>query len=226
MGLFYGAFGYTPLAGFAAGVALSTTSLGTTLMTLTSLNKSQNDARASREILREKTMESTVTIAPPLIDFENFRSSRIVTVLIGTAMIDDVIGLVLASLIPALAIQQAATEGGSNSNMTWTIIRPLLSSFLLSVITPIVARFVLRPLYRRAVSSKHVSRRKVPFPTPDHMKLCIMILFVYAFIGIAYCMFSVSMFLSPDLTSSRRYWKQPAVWCLPRWYHCRVHGSH
>ncbi|EIW62307.1 Sodium/hydrogen exchanger [Trametes versicolor FP-101664 SS1] len=104
------AFGYKPLEAFAAGAALSSTSLGTTLAALNS-------------------------------------QSRIGTVLISAAIIDDVVGLVIAAVIPALALVQFPTSQSGNSGLAWTIIRPLLSSVLIAAIAPLVARFILRPLF-------------------------------------------------------------------------------
>ncbi|KAI0643587.1 Sodium/hydrogen exchanger [Trametes meyenii] len=106
------AFSYRPLEAFAAGAALSSTSLGTTLAALNSVTK-----------------------------------SRIGTVLISAAIIDDVIGLVIAAVIPALATIDSNSSQSGNSSLAWTIIRPLLSSVLIAIIAPLIARFVLRPLF-------------------------------------------------------------------------------
>jgi hypothetical protein len=76
---------------------------------------------------------------PPL------HKSRIGTVLVSAAVIDDVIGLVLSSLIPALS---ALNSANSKSNLAWTVIRPILSSVLMATLTPLVARIVLRPIFR------------------------------------------------------------------------------
>lgn len=184
--LLSGAFGYPPLEAFASGIALCTTSLGTTLMTLHSTSKSTRNATRSREIIREQTIEST--IAPTLLfDVDAFRSSRIVVVLISAAMINDVVGLILASLIPALAAQRSDT-GDSTTNMAWLIIRPLLSSFLIAVITPLVARFVLRPVYQW--TARLLAGWKLHFPGHVHAKISLMIVFVFAFMAISYCRYS------------------------------------
>ncbi|KAK7687090.1 hypothetical protein QCA50_009591 [Cerrena zonata] len=51
-------------------------------------------------------------------------------------------------MIPALS---ALNTDVAHSNLAWTIIRPLLSSVLMTIVTPLVARYILRPLfwYRR-----------------------------------------------------------------------------
>ena len=74
------------------------------------------------------------------------QQSRIGTVLISAAIIDDVVGLVIASLIPALASVDA-DNGDNHGNLAWTIVRPLLSSFLMAAIASIVSRFILRPIF-------------------------------------------------------------------------------
>ncbi|CAL1717028.1 unnamed protein product [Somion occarium] len=72
------------------------------------------------------------------------QQTRIGTILISAAVIDDVIGLVLAAMIPELS---ALNNGDSHSNLIWTIIHPLVFSFLITVVTPLVARYLLRPIF-------------------------------------------------------------------------------
>ncbi|KIP03344.1 hypothetical protein PHLGIDRAFT_244399 [Phlebiopsis gigantea 11061_1 CR5-6] len=134
-------YGYEPLEAFAAGAALSSTSLGTTLMALNSVASGVQDSGAAGIAKREaaKLEAEPRQYSPPL------HKSRIGTILISAAVIDDVIGLVLASLVPALSLQHGASE--PKTNLAWTIIRPILSSVLMAVITPILARFILRPIY-------------------------------------------------------------------------------
>lgn len=73
------------------------------------------------------------------------QKSRIGTVLISAAVIDDVIGLVLSSLVLALS---AVENTQSHSNLAWTVVRPMLSSTLMAAVIPIVARYILRPVFR------------------------------------------------------------------------------
>ncbi|KAH9927872.1 Sodium/hydrogen exchanger [Amylocystis lapponica] len=100
-------FGYSLLEAFAAGAALCSTSLGTTLAALGS-------------------------------------HTRIGTVLISAAIIDDVVGLVIAALIPALAALDRGAASSRSPNLAWTAARPVLSSVLIAILTPLVARFFLR----------------------------------------------------------------------------------
>ncbi|KAI0687338.1 hypothetical protein C8Q76DRAFT_635401 [Earliella scabrosa] len=160
-------FGYRPLEAFAAGAALSSTSLGTTLAALNSATKSNpvkgpsqlsNSTRESVDgsiPMSNDQQEDMNTSTPTLPSEPTLQQSRIGTVLISAAIIDDVIGLVIASLIPALAtIDSESSSSGSGhgrDNLAWTIVRPLLSSCLIAAVGAIVARFILRPLfwYRR-----------------------------------------------------------------------------
>ncbi|GLB42697.1 putative sodium/hydrogen exchanger family protein [Lyophyllum shimeji] len=103
--LTYG-FGYTLLQSFAAGAALCSTSLGTTLA-----------------LLRPE-----------------FRQTKPGAVLLSAALLDDIIGLIFAAIIPNL-------PHGANSHGTvrWsTVARPILVSFAFGLATPIAAIFTQR----------------------------------------------------------------------------------
>ncbi|RPD62148.1 hypothetical protein L226DRAFT_463681 [Lentinus tigrinus ALCF2SS1-7] len=155
-------FGYRPLEAFAAGAALSSTSLGTTLAALNSVTKSSGSTekipactpRSERpstdaSIPLASTFvspQSANASAPTLSAEPSLQQSRIGTVLISAAIIDDVIGLVIASLIPALASVDS-DNSSVQGNLAWTIVRPLLSSVLIAVVGCMVARFILRPLF-------------------------------------------------------------------------------
>lgn len=133
-------YGYRPLEAFAAGAALSSTSLGTTLSALNSVTKGNG-------VLGQPPPQGSNELQPIPAQVP-LQQSRIGTVLISAAIIDDVIGLVVASLIPALSSIDSNTTGQGQGNLAWTIIRPLLSSLLVAVLGSIVARFVLRPIFR------------------------------------------------------------------------------
>ncbi|KAI0337565.1 hypothetical protein BDW22DRAFT_868459 [Trametopsis cervina] len=73
--------------------------------------------------------------------------SRIGTILISAAVIDDVFGLVLASLIPTLADISNNDLVKTHTSLPWTIVRPILSSIMIALVTLITSRFILRPLF-------------------------------------------------------------------------------
>ncbi|GJE83967.1 Sodium/hydrogen exchanger [Phanerochaete sordida] len=160
--LLYAGYNYHPLEAFAAGAALCSTSLGTTLMALNSVTNSlaspdtdSNMVKVEKE--QARTVNGAVSAAvPPCIPLSDtpstlppppppLQKSRIGTILISAAVLDDVIGLVLSSLVPALSSLSSATP---HTRLAWTVVRPLLASALMAAIAPLVARFVLRPAFR------------------------------------------------------------------------------
>ncbi|CDO78056.1 hypothetical protein BN946_scf184826.g1 [Trametes cinnabarina] len=156
--LLHAGFGYGILEAFAAGAALSSTSLGTTLAALNSVStvtptvdKDASSSETATSISNASPRSpSPVRDVPPVASPESttaLQQSRIGTVLISAAIIDDVVGLVIAAVIPALASVQSDSSQESGGALAWTIVRPLLSSAFIAIAAPVVARFVLRPLF-------------------------------------------------------------------------------
>lgn len=110
-GLFLPAFAFPAREAFAAGAALASTSLGTTFF-----------------VLRAQSSTS-------------LSSTRISSVLVTAALIDDVIALVLLSVLTSLG-------SGSTTPLGWTIGRPIVASVAMAIVGPAVAFLVARPLYR------------------------------------------------------------------------------
>ncbi|KAJ7231999.1 Cation/H+ exchanger [Mycena rebaudengoi] len=97
-------YGYSPIQSFAAGAALSTTSLGTTLAVLK----------------------------------PEYRQTRTGTVLMAAALLDDIGGLVMASILSQLSAYEAT------SSIPWYVVgRPILVSFGFACGVPLLA-FVSR----------------------------------------------------------------------------------
>ncbi|KAI0366247.1 hypothetical protein BV20DRAFT_972131 [Pilatotrama ljubarskyi] len=165
LALLHAAFGYRPLEAFAAGAALSSTSLGTTLAALNSVSQrtsvspthSDRSAESAGPTVHRSLPTTrapspmpradTSTTLPPSSSLKPLQQSRIATVLISAAIIDDVVGLVIAAVIPALAALDSDSSKSDSGSLAWTIIRPLLSSLLIAAIAPVISRFVLRPLF-------------------------------------------------------------------------------
>lgn len=142
--LLHAGFHHSPLEAFIVGTALCSTSLGTTFVVLSSASaKSGSDPADSDEGV-------------------DFSQTRIGTVLVSAAVLDDVCGLVLVSVIHNLrGIAGAGEDGGDGSggaSLGWIIGRPVLASVLMAVLTPAVVAFVARPVYRR-VSTRGVAVR-------------------------------------------------------------------
>lgn len=247
------AFGYKPLEAFAAGAALSSTSLGTTLAALNSATKDSNSVSNSGSHSPTTPTTSAIdcslptTRSPSPIQHAvtstslatepaatSFQQSRIGTVLISAAIIDDVVGLVIAAVIPALALVQFPTSQSGNSGLAWTIIRPLLSSVLIAAIAPLVARFILRPLFwYHGVGELWCApaRMEKPWGTrpfanigsgwgsekhADAVKLFLMVVTVSAMAAISYCRAHISTCKKCDLICliSSRYQHEHPVRCI------------
>ncbi|CAN9118596.1 unnamed protein product [Alternaria alternata] len=86
----------------------------------------------------------------------SFADTRVGTVLVSAAVFDDVSGLVMASVIG-----QLGALGGENSpNLGWLIGRPTLVSGLLAILTPVLNKWVIAPLYRKFVEPRLPKTRK------------------------------------------------------------------
>ncbi|TIA97040.1 hypothetical protein E3P77_01326 [Wallemia ichthyophaga] len=107
------AFGYPIIHAFTAGCALSSTSLGTTFF-----------------VLQSQTKKGI-----------NVQATRVGTLLTAVALSDDVIALVLLTVIQSLG-------SGSNSTLGWIVGKPIVASVALSIVSPIVV-YAFRPVYRR-----------------------------------------------------------------------------
>lgn len=140
--LFLG-FGYGAVETFILGAALSTTSLGTTFAVMAS-------ASASVDLSQTK----------------------VGAVLVSAAVIDDVTGLVMSSVIHDLG------SLGEGASLGWLIGRPILASAAMAILTPLLTKYVFTPLFRG-----HVEHHFAKF---DHISnMALMILVLCAFISIA-----------------------------------------
>ena len=144
--LLYLGFGYGAVETFIIGAALSTTSLGTTF--------------------------AVISGAAKAVDLSQ---TRVGAVLVSAAVIDDVTGLVMASVINDLG---SLSEPGANVNLGWLIGRPIVASAAMAILTPLLGKFVLAPLFRGYIESR--------FARYDHLSnIVLMILVLSAFISIA-----------------------------------------
>ncbi|KAJ4385521.1 hypothetical protein N0V93_009950 [Gnomoniopsis smithogilvyi] len=113
--LLYLGFHYGALETFIVGAALSTTSIGTTFIVLSS----------SKQI--------------------DFTQSKVGTVLISAALFDDVVGLIMVSIISSLG----AISGNGSASIGWIVGRPILVSVAIGAISPLLAIYAAGPFYRR-----------------------------------------------------------------------------
>lgn len=113
-------FGYGALETFIIGASLSTTSIGTTFVVINS---------------------------SPNVDFTH---TKVGTVLISAALFDDVVGLIMVSVISDLG---GIGEGGGG-RIGWIVGRPILASFAIGAVSPLLAKVAAGPLYRRFVERR------------------------------------------------------------------------
>jgi Kef-type K+ transport system membrane component KefB len=143
----------TPLAGFSAGAALCSTSLGTTFVILSSVG---------------------------------MQKSRVGTILIGAAMMDDVVGLVMVNIVTSL---------GNGAVGWWSIARPIVASFGLLIVTLLLLQFLLKPVWKTvhshlmaretSQSSSFVNAASKAVNTTPHLGFFLSILVLIIFITIA-----------------------------------------
>lgn len=139
------AFGYGAVETFIMGAALSTTSLGTTFAVL---------AGAA--------------------DVVDLAQTQIGALLVSAAVIDDVTGLIMLSVIHDLG----KLEGGGDVDLGWLIGRPIVASVAMAILTPLLGKFVFAPLFRRYIEHH--------FAKFDHYSnIGLMILVLSAFLSIA-----------------------------------------
>ena len=143
--LLYLGFGYGAVETFIIGASLSATSLGTTFAVI-------SGASASVDLSQ----------------------TRVGAVLVSAAVLDDVSGLVMSSVIHDLG----SIGSGGGESLGWLIGRPILASILMAVLTPILSKWLLAPFFRKFME---------PYCHKfDHLfNIIFMILVLSAFISIA-----------------------------------------
>ncbi|KAK7185476.1 hypothetical protein DPSP01_001909 [Paraphaeosphaeria sporulosa] len=143
--LLYLGFGYGAVETFIIAAALSATSLGTTFAVIAGASKS--------------------------VDLSQ---TRVGAVLISAAVMDDVSGLVMSSVIHQLGTLSSSPA----PNLGWLIGRPIVASAAMALLTPVLAKWVFAPLFRGWVEHH--------FAKLDHLSnITLMILVLSAFIAIA-----------------------------------------
>ncbi|KGO64367.1 Cation/H+ exchanger [Penicillium italicum] len=144
--LLYLGFRYDAVETFIIGVSLSATSLGTTFAVISSTS-----------------------------DSVNLAETRVGSVLVSAAVIDDVVGLVMLSVIGDLG---KLSGGGDSVNLGWLIGRPIVASIGMAVVTPIITKWVFAPFFRKFIEHR--------FARFDHISnIILMTLVLSAFIAIA-----------------------------------------
>jgi Kef-type K+ transport system membrane component KefB len=125
-------FRYPMIQAFTAGSSLSSTSFGTTLIAL-------------RQAARASTVGKPMSIprTDPL-------KTKVGTILTAGAMMDDIVGLIMLSIIKAMSEQMASKSSGSIVSFN-SIGKPILSSLGLVVIFPAIAKYLVGPFIRNRI---------------------------------------------------------------------------
>lgn len=116
-------FGYGALETFIVGAALSTTSIGTTFIVISN----------SADI--------------------DLTHTKVGTVLVSAALFDDIIGLIMVSVISNLG----GIETGGGTSIGWIVGRPIVASFAIGAVSPLLARYIAGPFYRRFLEPRVAS---------------------------------------------------------------------
>ena len=81
-----------------------------------------------------------------ILSSANIQKTRVGVVLVGAAMMDDVVGLVMVNIVTTLG------NGGTGG---WPIARPIAASFGLLLVTLVVCPYVLRPIWCSILGLMH-----------------------------------------------------------------------
>lgn len=167
--LLYLGFRYEALETFIVGAALSTTSIGTTFIVISSSAK------------------------------YDLTQTKVGTVLVSAALFDDVVGLIMVSVITNLG----QIGGGGDANIGWIVGRPIVASVAIGAVSPLLARYVAGPLYRRLVERRIASLGHkatisiITLVLSAHLAIC-----GYAGASLLFGAFLAGTFLSAIPTSS------------------------
>ncbi|KAI2962067.1 hypothetical protein CBS147352_9737 [Aspergillus niger] len=177
--LLYLGFGYGAVETFIIGAALSATSLGKIFGLHSENIVSFTFPFIVKVLFRgvctySKYVGTTFAVISSASGTVDLAQTRVGSVLISAAVIDDVVGLVMASVIGKLG----QLEGGNDVNLGWLIGRPIVASIAMATATPIVTKFFFAPIFRRYIEDY--------FARYDHISnIILMNLSLSAFISIA-----------------------------------------
>ncbi|KAH7338219.1 Cation/H+ exchanger [Rhizoctonia solani] len=155
---------YTVLESFVVGAALSATSLGTTFAIMSAFRF------------------PTPTGDHQHTAIDNLGETRAGTILMGAALMDDIAGLVISSVVANLG----PTNDGSHIS-GWVVARPIVSSIVMLLVTAALARYISPPFISLIISRSpaNLSSSKWAYQLPN-VALLLFILVVSAYVTIAH----------------------------------------
>ncbi|PWN34702.1 uncharacterized protein FA14DRAFT_167294 [Meira miltonrushii] len=188
------AYSFTYLESFVVGVSLSSTSLGTTLAVIGTASPKEDEKEKKNPgnnndigmpILGDGQLDTPAVTSTDISATQNeqrlsgIMNTRIGTILIGAALLDDIVALVLSSVVQSLG-----------SIAIWPVIRPFMSSFLLILGTVVLVRFVIKPLAPFSIRICNQSQRVHSFLAKFHtfwprLGMLLWLAIICAFVSIA-----------------------------------------
>ncbi|KAF8685123.1 Sodium/hydrogen exchanger family [Rhizoctonia solani] len=139
MSTLYFGYKYTILESFVIGAALSVTSLGTTIAIMSSISIDAPEKSDGNTLSGQQSTSQNSS--------SNIGDTRVGTILMGAAVIDDVPGLVISSVVSDLGSANALSKLSA-----WDIARPIATSVALLLVTAVLAKFIA-PLFVKRLSS-------------------------------------------------------------------------
>ncbi|KAG8731357.1 Hsp70 ATPase ssc1 [Ceratobasidium sp. 423] len=169
---------YAVLESFVVGAALSATSLGTTIAVMSSFRFPTPTGSPQIEVMDIGEPKSSASSK----NERNIGETRAGTILMGAAVLDDIVGLVISSVVTNLG----STKGESHLS-AWVIARPIVTSTAILLVTAVLARYI-SPLFISLISSQStgkLSRSKWACQLPN-VALLLFVAVVSAYVTIAH----------------------------------------
>ncbi|CAE6422006.1 unnamed protein product [Rhizoctonia solani] len=169
---------YTVLESFVVGAALSVTSLGTTFAIMSSFRFPTPTSNSQSDAIDIGSTEPSATSK----DQRNLGETRAGTILIGAAVLDDIVGLVISGVVANLGSTSSESQISG-----WVIARPIVSSTAMLLATAVLARYI-SPLFIGLViswSPRNASNGKWAHQLPN-VGLLSFILVVSGYVTVAH----------------------------------------
>ncbi|KAB5590292.1 hypothetical protein CTheo_6273 [Ceratobasidium theobromae] len=190
---------YALLESFAVGAALSATSLGTTFAIMSSFRFPTPPSHSQEDETNSDRVASSTTSKGQ----SNLGETRAGTILMGAALLDDIIGLVISSVVSNLG------STGSGAHISgWVVARPIISSSAMLIVTAALARLIcpfVALFWARVHLSLSTSKWAHQLP---NVALLLFIVVIAAYITISHYIGSsmlIGAFCAGSLMS--HYWK-------------------
>ena len=155
--------GATPSHAFAAGSALASTSLGTTLAVLQPqpqvLSRSPPESYDSSAVsavsaVRQGHDDVKEARAEEKGEVFDLRRTKLGTALLGAAVMDDVVAFIFAKVLSVLGSSSSSSATSTSSSALGPALgRALGTTLALALLLPLVSYYLLRPLYLLVASS-------------------------------------------------------------------------